>query len=301
MKIVTLADISLVSSTVPANEYNGSAVTLWTAGTYALGAIVYYTGTTPHHVYESIASSNTAVPGTDVTKWTDLGATDRWRMFDEFMNTQTEDSSDITVVISANQCDYVGLFNCAATTVTFALTDDGSPVDSTTIDMDSSAPTDYDEWFFSPAEYRDRVTWEFPYLASSTARLSITISNTLSNPTCGVAAIGSAYEIGGTLYDPEIGFDDYSYKYENETTGAVYMIQGNYRDAGSLKVWFGNEILDAVKRRMVANRGKVAIYDFNNEGTDYESLIFYGFPSKFRMSIPGPTFSRATFTMQGMI
>lgn len=303
MKIVTLKEIDLVSSTIPEDQYNGSATANgeWVSGTYANGDIVYYTGATPHRVYESISDSNTATPGSDITKWTDLGATDRWLMFDEYMNTQTTNSTAFTTVVDASECDYVGVFNCDATEVTFSLIDDGVVQDTSTIDMDSSAPTDYDEWFFSPAEYMKRVVWEFPYIVSSTARLSVTITNSLSDPSCGVLAIGHAYAIGKTLYDPDIGFNDYSYKYENPTTGSIRMIQGNYSDVGSLKIWILNTILDAAKRKLVENRGKVAIYDFNNDGINYESLIFYGFPSKTRASITGPKLTRISFTMRGMI
>jgi len=303
MKIVTLKDIDLTSSTIPEDQYGGSATANgeWSAGTYANGDVVYYTGSTPHKVYQSIADSNTATPGTDITKWTDLGATDRWLMFDEYMNTQTTNTTSFTVAVDANESDYVGIFNCDATEITFSLIEDGITQATETIDMDSSAPTDYDEWFFSPAVYKKRAVWEFPYLVSSTARLSVTFVNSLSDTACGVLAIGHAYEIGGTTYDPEIGFNDYSYKYESETTGAVKMIPGNYSDVGSLKVWVGNEILDAARRTLINNRGKVAIYDFNNDGLNYESFIFYGFPSKVRISIPSIKYSRISFAMRGMI
>ena len=304
MKIVTLKDLTLVSSDIPEDQYQGSATAngKWAAGTYANGDVVYYDGSTPHKVYQSIVSSNTATPGTDPTKWTDLGATDRWLMFDEYMTTQTTHSASFSVTVSAQECDYVGVFNCDATSITFELYDDSVLQASDVVDMDSSEPTDYDEWFWSPAEYRLRYVWEFPYLATSTATLKVTFTNTITDVACGALAIGSAYETGGTQYSSEIGFKDYSYFYENETTGAISLTPGNYVDTGSLKVWVGNAILDAVMRKLKSNRGKVAIYDFNNDGCAFmESLVFYGITNTPKVSISGPNMSRFSFSMRGVI
>jgi len=303
MKIVNLKNITLISSTIPEDQYNGAATPdgEWTPGTYADGDVVYYTGTTPHKVYQSISASNTATPGEDVTKWTDLGATDRWLLFDAYMNTQTSNATSFTVVVDAADCDYVGVFNCDATSITFALSDDGVVKKSETISLEASFPKDYDEWFFWPSDYKRRAAWEYPQYSSATTQLSVTVSSATGDAKCGVLAIGKAYMLGMTEFGAEVGFNDYSYKYENDTTGAVELIPGNYKDTGSLKMWADNDKIDSIKRRLVENRGKAAIYDFNNNGVNFEALVFYGIVGKVRTSIDYQYRSRISFTMEGMI
>ena len=305
MKIVTLKDIDLISSTIPEDRYHGVATAdgEWSVGSYDVGDVVYYSGATPHKVYQSIASSNTATPGTDVTKWTELGATDRWAIFDEYLNTQSYDPAFFSVSVDAADCDYAGVFNCDATSITFSLYDGGSLITSDEINLDASNPMDYDEWFFWPSDYRRKAVWSFPQYSSATTILTVTFTNTLGVARCGAMGVGKAYEIGGTLYDPEIGFNDYSYKYENETTGAVKFIKGNYSDVGTFKVWLLNRRVDMAMRRLIDNRGKMAIYDFNNTGVteEYESFVFYGFPSRPRITVQGPSMSRLNFVIRGMI
>ena len=302
MKIVTLKDITLSASSVPEDQYNGAATSdgEWSAGTYDVDDIVYYTGDIPHKVYKSVATSNTAVPGTDVEKWTDLGATDRWRMFDEYINTVTSYSGDLVVTIDATDCDYVGLFNCVAQGIDFSLSVGGTVVASESIDMDMFVPYDYDEWFFMDSEFSPRVIWTFP-MYTSTALLTITFYNVGGLSSCGMCVVGSGFFVGRTLFDSEVGFDDYSYKYENETTGAVKMLPGNYRDVGSFKVWANADRMDMIKLKLIQNRGLLALYDFNNDETNYDSFIFLGFTPKHRIGLKMKTLSRIDFTMEGVI
>lgn len=121
MRIITLNDIILDSSSVPEDQYNGGATPdgeYNPATSYSTDQIVYYTGATPHRVYKSLDNSNQGnTPPDSPTKWGDLGATDRWRMFDEFMNTKTTDTSPLEVSVDASNMDTVGLFNLTGSSI----------------------------------------------------------------------------------------------------------------------------------------------------------------------------------------
>lgn len=77
---------------------------LWVAGTYGLGARVTWSvwdddllQTLPHQ-FESVISGNTAVPGTDSSKWLDLGLANTYAMFGRInVSRRTEDVDELIV------------------------------------------------------------------------------------------------------------------------------------------------------------------------------------------------------------
>jgi len=121
MRLARLSDISLIYSSVA-----GSTYAEWSSSTtYATGDTVKVTlasdgvtERTPHEEYESLADSNTGnYPPDNPDKWQLLGATNRWKMFDDYVNTQTEDTTDIVVEIDSSNTNIVGLFNLQGETV----------------------------------------------------------------------------------------------------------------------------------------------------------------------------------------
>jgi len=422
MKIVTLADISLVDSTIAADLYGGSATTdgLWTAakaaaGDYDTDAIVYYAAVEPNKVYKSLIEDNPVIPGSDATKWENLGATDRWLMFDEFMETQSAFDTAFTVEIDASVTNYVSLFRVVAKEVTLTLftnaqliadgdcaadsfdkgtgwthdaADDeydcsgaqvadsnlsqatitttaikylikftvqnygaagniaglaggtagtnvaadgdyaqvitagasgvagliadedfiGSVTDisvqkvpkSETIDMDGTALFDWYSYLLAAQVYKGTLRWEYPQYAAATLRVTVAYVAG-SDAKVGIMPIGYSVELGGTNFDSEIGYIDYSIKATDATFGYTYLSQGSYADDGKFKVWIQNTRIDAIKKLLVDNRGLATVLDFNNASTDYESLVYYCFIGQNRISIPSNVQSRLTIEATGLI
>lgn len=123
MRIIKLIANSLVSSNVTGSTYSEfNAATSYSAGN-KVKVSFESNGTTarfPVEEYESLTGSNVGnYPPDDTTNWLYLGAENRGKMFDEYTNTQTENTSEIEVEISSNNCNAVGLFNLQAKTVTF--------------------------------------------------------------------------------------------------------------------------------------------------------------------------------------
>ena len=120
MKIIKLNTITLDYSSIPEDQYDGTATAdgEWLVGTsYVADDIVYYTGETPHKVYKALDSTTGDIPPDSPTKWGDLGATDRWRVFDQYVNTQSEDTSPLEMHIDAGGSDTAGFFNLSATSL----------------------------------------------------------------------------------------------------------------------------------------------------------------------------------------
>jgi len=85
-----------------------------------------------HHNYESLAGSNLAqrpVGGDGDLWWLDLGPTNRWKMFDESVASQTVQADSISCVFdSMGLVDSVALMNISAATVRFEMVDPADQV-----------------------------------------------------------------------------------------------------------------------------------------------------------------------------
>jgi hypothetical protein len=92
-------DAVLIASNVPETDTNEDE---WDASvTYSIGDIVTVLGTTQRR-YESLANGNVGNnPTTSPLEWLDLGATNRWRMFDGGTSTLTTNAESIDVTIEA--------------------------------------------------------------------------------------------------------------------------------------------------------------------------------------------------------
>jgi hypothetical protein len=303
MKLIALSDIVLESSTIAENLYLGVARTEWdatdaAAGDYDTNDIVYYSAVEPHMVYQSSEDNNTATPGTDAVKWVELGTTDRWAMFDDYINTYSADDEEITVEIASDNLNHVGLFGLTAKSVTLTQTiNSGSTVVKTeTINLDASAISGWYDYFFAAFEYRSGLVWEFPQYADATLEAEITWKPG-EDAQCGVLRIGKAYDLGQTEYGVSLGVVDYS-RTVTDDNGRTYFNPGENAKEINLSVWFYNGQIDTVMRTLHAQIGKLSIFDCNNDGTEYESFQILGKIEDAQVDIPGPTISRINITVQ---
>ena len=302
MRVIKPSDISLVSSTIPEDEY----ALYDAAATYNTGdrVIVAYesdgiTDRTPHEIYESTADLNTGnYPPDSATVWTLISATNRWKMFDSFINTKTESDVDFTVVLNSGLTDNVALLEVEANSVDLIFKDDtGTILKSETINLDVSDTPDYWEYFFNPFIYKRNVIWEYPKYYTSTLEITFYTANGAAN--CGMVVTGVKYEIGVTQYTPSIGIDDYSKK-ETDDWGRTYLDQGEYAKLNTYDVWIDNIDIDYVFNILTGLRATPCVYQGNNT-TSYEALIVYGFYKTFSIDIPGPVKSRISFDIEGLI
>jgi hypothetical protein len=121
MQVSILKDTELNSSNVAA-----STEAEYASGTsYASGATVKVSfesdGTTPRtpvEEYESLEASNQGnYPPDNPTKWSLLGASNKWKMFDGSTSSQTENTDSVEVELDASDTDSIGILNMDASSV----------------------------------------------------------------------------------------------------------------------------------------------------------------------------------------
>lgn len=92
----------------------GAPIITTTAGTGTHTATM-----SKHNLYESLVGSNTGnTPHKSPTYWLDLGATNRWKAFDQSITSQTEKADSIQYVLQCKgRIDSLALLNCSAAEV----------------------------------------------------------------------------------------------------------------------------------------------------------------------------------------
>jgi len=304
MKVVkptTVTDAMFVSSTVAENDYAA-----WNAATnYSIGTRVIRT--TTHRIYEALQSGVDATLPENATsgttpRWLDLGATNRWAMFDTIVNSSTTGTTPIVVVLEPgiiNACALVGLEN--VTSIRVQLHDGATSVYDQTQTLDGTIITDWYEYFFEPYDTGTEALFaEIPPYA--TGELTVTINSAAtSTPGVGGLIVGNSYYIGETLISPTAGIIDYSRK-ETDTFGRTTLIQRAYSKRTSVKLLLENNMLRRVHTLLADLRSTPCVWVASEkQPVTYAPLSVFGFYRDFTMDIAYPNYSYCNLEIEGLI
>lgn len=292
IKPVEITPAILTSSNVPETDYAA-----WSAATaYAVGDKVTYN----HRNYEALVAHTGANPETDTSdppKWLDLGANNRWRMFDDKVGSLTEQTGSIAVELQPGTViNSVALFNLLGRSATVTLTD---PVDGIvyqrTVSLVDAGVTDWYEWYFAPiGRQTDFVLLDLP--AYGTATLSVTVDNASDTAACGHLVMGRQTDIGVALYGSGVGITDYSRK-EADAFGNSMVVERSFSKRAEFDVMVETPQISRVQRLLAGIRAQPVVW-IGAEG--YESTVLFGYYRDFSISISGPSASDATITVEGL-
>jgi len=288
MRIIYPKAVTLDSSTIAANS-DGHAE--WSSGTtYGSGDHVMVTTSEPHKIYESLQAGNTnKPPAANPTWWQDQGGTNRWKMFDEFLDTQSEKLTSIVVEVDASNCDRVMLFNMDATAVSLELTDNGTSSVVQTLNFDLLG---------NDGAYQPSLISGIYIYADAT--LKITITKTGGTAKCGLCRVGWSTYIGATKYGISPGFVDYSIK-DTDGFGYTYLSVGAWAKEIDLEaiIEYGN--VDSVYEDLVAARGTLVGVECNEAETDYECLRAFGYIESWKIKIDNLKIIPCDINFKGVI
>ena len=288
----------LTSSTVPETDYPE-----YVAGTtYAAGDKVIETASGVHKIYESLVGGNVGnYPPTDVLaavpKWLEIGATNRWAVFDSKVGSQTSKAPSMSYTLAPGMFDSIALLNMDATGVSIVMTD---PVDgevyNEAIDLLSTASViDGYTYCFEPILRKtDLVLLDLP--PYSTATVVITVTNTGGTAKCGAIILGMKATIGTTLRSGSVGITDYSVK-TVDAFGNYTIVKRANAKRGSYDVQILNTLVDEVFR-MLTEQCSIAVVWIGIDG--YTSTYSYGFYKDFSIVIAGVLRSDCSIEIEGL-
>ncbi|NPA72670.1 MAG: hypothetical protein GXO35_07560 [Gammaproteobacteria bacterium] len=289
MIIIKPTDFTVDASNIPVNdnpEYD--AVT-----TYSTGDLVSYQDKN----YECLTDGTTGTVPSDATKWLDLGATNRMKLFDTKLNTSTELQTEITYSISvAGLVNAIGFLNLDAESVTIEVVDayEGI-VYSKTAYMADIGVEDWWQHYFNDYDYDSSyLALDLPPYAAVTVNITIRSGGLIK---CGMCVIGSQKKIGESNYGFSTGITDYSAK-TKDVFGETTIIERAYSDKESVTVEINTSERVSIKHFLASIRATPTIFvtDKNTPG----SYVF-GFYKDFQIVVPNSIKSICSLEIEGMI
>ncbi|MBV6321895.1 hypothetical protein [Duganella violaceipulchra] len=188
--------------------------------TYALGDIVTVITANSHLLYQSVIAANVGNPVSDVTKWTVVGATNRWLMFDKSVQSQTVAPRSITQVITPGALvNTITLLNITGASATVSQAVSGY---SKTKRLLSHDVLNWYDWYYEDLTQLTDVVFDDvpPYPDSA---LTITVDNGTVDAGLGCCFIGKSRTIGSTQWELTGGV--LSYSTSKEELGVITMVK----------------------------------------------------------------------------
>jgi hypothetical protein len=299
MKIIKPNNFTLISSNVPDTAYP-----VWDSSTsYSVGTIVSYTN---HGEYQAVSDNinkdiGLAVNIYDSVKnpsgcWKFLGTTNRWKMFDQFLNTQTTNASTITAIVSVYDAQAIFVGNVNADSIRIQIEDNltGTIIEDVTYSL-LNEPTDWLSYFYSDVSYvKSSIIHERTTLTRDVSVIVTAISS--GTAAIGIFLAGSTYSIGTTQWNFKLSALDYSIVAIDTSSGVAYLQQGNYAKLWDGQMFINSNWSPSVYSTLVNIRGTpIVFYD------KPDTTLIYGFIKTFEMTISGTVETRVDIKLQGLI
>lgn len=269
---------------------------------YGKGAQVLYSlgASATHHRYESLVANNLGNALTDDTKWLDLGATNRWAMFDGANGTQSQWPSTIDVTIPViGRVDALGLLNLDAEEVQVTMTVGGVVVFDQTLNLVSTENiTDWFAYFSEDIVYRnDIVVTDLPLFTNPTVR----VQARKDSGTVGIGqmVLGQTRTLGEVVYGGAgIGIQDFSRKVEDADFGTAELKRRGYAKRGDFKIVMPEVTADSAARLLADYRATNVLWIADEA---HSSTIIFGWVKDWGLDFTLWGQSQLTVQIEGII
>lgn len=301
MRVTKPLALTLVSTNVAE-----SSLDEWNVGTaYTVGNQIFYDpdDSLVYHEFEALTNQTGAVPAIGgTTDWLDLGPANARAMFDDRVGSQTLVDEELVVAVTPGAFfDTIALLNISACSTINVLIKNG---ETTLYDEDfdtSGHAEDWASYFFGEDEDNLSSLILNPEIFYASCTITITMTGSAGyNVGLGLLVIGRSRYLGETLYAPTIGIEDYSTK-ETDAFGNTYLVERPYADLVSAEFILDSVQVDNVRRELAKYRATPVLYDLNNAGSSYESLLVFGFFEQFDISLSFSTKSFCSLRVQSLI
>ena len=256
-------------------------------------------------IYESLIDSNTnKKPDTHPNDWLDMGASNKMKMFDIQVNTQTKSTEILSVVIKpSTSFNSIALLNIKGRSVSISVRDSvgGTIVYSQTMNLDNSSISIFDwyTYFFEDFDFRTEAVFsDLPPYNSGTIEVVLTAAAG-EEVAIGNCCIGNIIEIGATQYGLNYGIRDYSIK-ETTEFGDTKFVERAFSKRMSPLLYLPNTKLNYVSKLLEGLRATPTVY-IGVEAPEYQGTIVFGFLKDWNIEISYPNHSMLSIDVDGLI
>lgn len=255
-----------------------------------------------HRIYEALVANTNKSPlstPADPPTWLDRGPTNRWRMFDDKIGTETTNPESIELTIAPGRAvDSLAFFGLDAGAIYVRVVDpyQGIVYESNVSPVSTDGISDWYDYFFTPVEANeDFVLLGVP--VGSYGSIEITIAKPGGIAKVGALILGKAAVLGEALYGTSVGITDYSRK-ERDTFGNMIIVERGYSKRADFDVIVQTSTVSQVQRLLSKYRAKPLVWIGE---ASFQSTILYGYYKEFNLVISGPTVSDCSISVEGLI
>lgn len=282
----------------------------WTdLGTVDEGAAEYDAGTSydeaDYVVYggavwvSAIAGTGTNTgntPSEAGTSWTRIGATNRFKAFDSFLQDAASLEGGITYVLQfTDLVTDIAILRAVGTSVTIVMTDsvEGEVFNETFSLIDDSAITDWWQYWFAPVVQISSVLAELPPYAG--AEIAITING--ENVSVGQIVCGAGLALGAVRVGTGVGIESYSRKDRDEFNRSI-VVARPYSDTVDFDLYISTVMTGYVHSQLAAREAQKTLF-FMRDGAPYAAIV-YGFFQNFDILHGTPVISDCLLQVEGL-
>lgn len=266
--------------------------------TYAEGDRVHLTAT--HKVYESLTSGNTGNdPSADTgTNWLEVGPTNRWKLFDLSITSQTKQADSMEYTITPGIAfSALAVLNVSSLQKLSVTVDDPifgevyeKEVDVTPLPPEST----WYSWFFGERQDVTQIILrDLPSYPSADVIVKIEGGSSL-----GVGALMIGHEASTearVLAGASIGIQDFSRK-EKDEFGDTILVERAFAKRATLGLVIENDYLDAFYELLSLIRATPCLYIFSHRKLG----VLYGFYKEFDVLINYAHHSDVSIELEGL-
>jgi len=296
---VEVTDAVLIATDVPENDEAEWDV----ATSYSEGDTEMRTTDGVHSVYVSLQNSNLGnIPEDDdlvnPVFWARVSATNRWAMFSDQINDQTEQADEINVTLTPSALvNGMSFFNLDAATVRIVMND---PVDGVVYDeafglVDASGVNDWYAWYFEPI-VRQKTLAVLDLPPFILADIIVTVEDTGNTAKCGLLTMGAQRKLGDTEYGTGVGIVDYSRK-ERDPFGNPIVVKRNFTKRSDYAVTVDTNFVGAIENTLAEYRTTPMTWIGS---VDFPSTIIYGYYRDFNIVLNNYTKSLLSIDVEGL-
>ena len=301
MNVINPAATTIVSSNV------ANTVPEYDSGTsYSINEDVYRPGN-PEYVYRSTADLNAdKTPEDNVDNWTQIGATNRTKMFDIYRHTQTERLDNLEFTIATGKADRIAFFGLVGESIRVVVRNGATVISDETTSLRRDAQSrSWTEYLFKDITYRSKLIKPIGGLFRS-FEIDITITAaTGTMAKCGYCVVGLNEFVAAAEFGIGNGLSNYS--------GPAFNDFGEYqistiRPPGRIvdvPLWIDvssdRSEIDRVTQQMEKWLGKPVVWDANNGGPTVESWILMGIYKDFYQVVPAPRYAKCNLEIRGIV
>lgn len=298
IKPITVTDSVLTSTNIAENDYAE-----WNSGTtYAIGDKVI--SVTTHRIYESVTASNLNNDPTtdDGTNWLNIGATNRWKAFDNYISDPVTNTTSIQYTLTPPNGSIpsaVALLNLKGISANVTVTDsvDGEVYNTDIALLDNRNIVDWYTYFFEEQVQREEALFLDipPYIG---AVVSVTVQEEVGQTAeLGQLVFGFLSDVGLTVYGTAIGIEDYSIK-SRDAFGNAIIVQRNFSQTVDFDVKFETQNARKIQKTLAALRATPVVY-LGSTDVSYGTLV-YGFYRRFDITLETPSYAFASIEVEGL-